>query len=349
MPIVDRTFMLSLSHVTRGLRGKRSLAIAGLIALAIPAAAQAAVPSNTSSSAKKVQFRAVVASVLGDTVRLTLHSGQHLTVTPKRSPVINAGDTVLVTEKTLAHHATSVTISVLKKAPAVGPIVPTTASGALVAIGTRSLTFLLSNGSTLTAAMPADAITYLTNNRKLPLCETATIAYHATPSGAVLDLLTPTGITTSPAVSLGSFGNCTTHSDGEVDVVGTIAAISPLTVTLSLPGGGQFTVALAAGRDLATGEAVGNVVDVTFDPTSHIAYDLEDSELYTTGAVTALNSTTSVMTIRDTVSGNLETFPPSEANVFKVNVGDRVGVVYWVNHGTTRSDNVSDLTNGAVN
>lgn len=298
-------------------------------------------------TAKSFSFAAPVASQKGHTLELKVGSGR-LAVSAAHSVKVAPGDVVTVKEHR-AGHAWSATVAVKKEAtrtaPPLGPA--TGASGIITAIGADSVQFLLSNGASLTAALPSDAVTYFTENRVMEPCETTSLVYSQSPTGPVLDSLQPTGITTSPLVSLPSGGNCESTSDGESDVVGVITALSSSTVTFSLANGQQVTWALAPGRDLQADEGIGDLADVTYDPSNDVAYNLESSELYTTGIVTKVSYYS--ITITDAVTGQSETFPPDAAAYLNINKGDRVGIVYWIEGGKAKADNASDLTTGVSN
>ncbi len=297
--------------------------------------------------AKTFTFDAPVASLKGRTLELTVGHG-HLAVKPSQSVKAAAGDVVAVKERH-SGRSWSATVAVKKavtsSGPALGPITGTVAT--VTAIGTSSIQFLLPSGTTLTTTIPADAVTYFTENHVMEPCETTSIVYQESATGAVLASLIPTGITTSPAVALGGGGNCETNSDGEVDAVGTIIQLTPSNVTFALLNGSQVTWALAPGRDLQADEAIGDLADVTYEPSTETAYNLESSELYTTGVVTKISYWS--MTVKDAVTGQSVVFPPDAAAYLNINKGDRVGVVYWIDGGKPEADNVSDLTTGFAN
>jgi hypothetical protein len=221
------------------------------------------------------------------------------------------------------------------------------ANGAITAINPSSIQFELGNGSSLTAALPAAAVTYFASSRVIRLCETAVLAYHQTSAGAVLDAMTPTGVSTAATISLAGGGNCSTQSDGETDVVGTIVSISPSDVTVRLPVGGQAKFRLAPGRRLQNNQRVGDLVDVTYDAATRIAYDLEFSELYTSGTV--LKVTTTWTTVKDAVTGATRKFVSGEASTAGINQRNKIGVVYYIHGGRTISDDIYDFSNRVNN
>jgi hypothetical protein len=55
------------------------------------------------------------------------------------------------------------------------------------------------------------------------------------------------------------------------------------------------------------------------------------------------------MTIKNAVTGASEVLPPDAAAYANINQGDTVGVVYWIDGGKPKADNISDLTTGASN
>jgi hypothetical protein len=320
------------------LRGSRALS-AAVLAVAIPACAQAAAQPHGASRT----VRATVVSASGHTLHLTV-GGRATTLSVSRLGKLVAGDLVGVTELRSGASWRASSVKVLRAVPS-GPLVTTSAT--ITAISRSSITVLLPKGSSLTLGVPADAVHYFTLHRKLRPCDIASITYQALGRSHALASLTPVGVTTSPSVAVSGGGNCATHSDGESDAVGTITRLSAASVTLAVAGGGQRTWTLAPGRDLQSNEAVGTMADVTYDPVSGIAYDLESSELLTTGLVTKLSFTS--ITIRDLVTGKTTTFPADAAAYLNINRGDRVDIVYWINAGRPRGDNASDLTTGIAN
>jgi hypothetical protein len=223
----------------------------------------------------------------------------------------------------------------------------TTGLGVVDAIGRSSIAFVESNGTSVVTTIPASAVKYFTSNSVLRLCETAVFAYQKTSKGTTLDTMIPVGVSTASSVSLGSRGTCASTSDGEVDRVGLITALSPSSVTMFLLGAGTATFPLAPGRDLQSNEAVGDLADVTYNPSNDTAYNLETSELYMTGTVTKVSNHS--ITIRNSFSGLSETLAPDAAAYIKIRKGNVVGIDYYLDAGKPRADNVADLTNGVSN
>jgi hypothetical protein len=299
---------------------------------------------HVTGTASSFSFDATVASVKGKSVALTMPGGSHLTVSAQSTSGVLTGDTVAATEKR-AGKSWNVTLKVLKKVASTAGLPSTpriTSAATITSIGANSLGLLLANGQSLTAALPASAVNYFTSNDVMRLCETATVVYQTAGGGALID----TGVSTSSAVALAQ-GTCSSDSDGEIDLVGNILSISSSTVTLSLPGGIQVSIPLAPGRDLQADENAGDLADVTYNPSSDTAFNVESSELYTTGVVTKVSPFS--MTIKNAVTGASEVLPPDAAAYANINQGDTVGVVYWIDGGKPKADNISDLTTGASN
>jgi hypothetical protein len=222
-----------------------------------------------------------------------------------------------------------------------------TVSGTVLQVGLGSVELQLANGSTFTASMPADTLSYIGSTGDITPCENLTIRYHATAAGAQLDSLLPTGISVSPAVVFPAGDNCLSDSLGPLDVDGTLTAATASSLTISLPGGGVLTFPMSPDSGITDGFQLGTIVDITYDPSDgNLASDVEYVELYTTGTVTAVGNK---LTITDGLSGQPETFTPEDASYGQIAVGDVVGVTYWNDGGEPQGDHVSDLTSGAVN
>jgi hypothetical protein len=305
---------------------------------------------KVTGTASSFTFDGVVSSLKGNSVELSLPGAKHLTVSAASVAGIVDGDTVAATE-TRAGKGWSVSLKVLKSVGKKSPLpstAKTSSAATVVSIGQSSLGLLLANGQTITAAVPASGITYFTSNSVMRLCETADVVYQTGgATGAVLDALVPTGISTSPALSLGSAGNCSSDSDGESDVIGTITSLSATVVNVTSLFGQSYSFPLAAGRDLQADENVGDLADVTFNPANDVAYNLESSELYMTGVVTSVAPET--MTITNSVTGASTVLPAAAAAYINIVKGDTVGVDYWIDGGKPRADNVGDLSSGVSN
>jgi hypothetical protein len=226
------------------------------------------------------------------------------------------------------------------------PIEPhSTASGVVTSIGTDSITFQLPDGSSLTTALPAASVAYLSSEDDINDCETATVAYSDESSGPVLDSLTPTGISVDPiSESLGD--TCADESDGGTDVVGTLGTIGASAFTLDVPGSSPLTISYDPTADLLSGNSPGDAVDVTYtvNPDGSLsAQDVEYVEEYATGTVLAVDADAGTLDVADAVTGQTDYFQDGDADFSSVTVGETVGVDYYVAAGEPQADDVESL------
>jgi hypothetical protein len=315
----------------------------------------------------RVSFQAVVTGAISGVVGVRLSDGTAIRVSPAHMPRLSAGDAVLVTE---ARRHGALTVRVRKLggsgrgagsgsgsgpgsdgggstpgATSGPPAGETNASGVVVETGADFIKVQLTDGSTVTPALPAGALSYFTQDQDLSVCETVSIGYHPGAAGPVLDSLLPTGASTSAAVSVTGGGTCADNSDGGNDVVGTITQLTSATVTLEIPGIGSETFALDPAGGLTDGNGLGDLVDVTFDSGgANPASDVEWSEAYATGTVTSVSA--DALKLVDAVTGQTESFAAADATFAGVSKGDRIGVVYWVSAGAPQADDVEQLPAG---
>jgi hypothetical protein len=218
------------------------------------------------------------------------------------------------------------------------------ASGVITDIGSNDVTIQLPDGSTVSPTMPASSLSYLNTDGDVSVCETVTVDYHSGAGGPVLDALTPTGISVAP-IAESDGDTCADESDGGIDVVGTITALSPASVTLDVPGQGALSFIVDPTQDLLDGNAVGDVVDVTYSENPGgilTATDVEFVEEYTTGTVTSADSDT--LAIKDAITGQTDTFSPGDASFAGLSPGASVGVDYYNSAGQLQGDDVESLS-----
>lgn len=305
----------------------------------------------------RVSFYAVLESIGAHGISLRVGDGTRLrfdrSALGAASKQFSAGQSVLVTE-TRKHGRVRLSLRPRARAagsgpgngetpPPVGPVggSESVTSGVVTEIGSDSIAIRLPDGSSISPTLPAASLAYLNTAVDIEVCETVTIAYHTSSAGPVLDSLAPTGFSTAPIPeSLGD--TCAEESDGGIDVVGSITAIGPTSVTVAVPGQGAMTFAVDPTQDLLDGNLVGDVVDVTYTQNadgSLSADDVEYAEEYTTGTITAVNS--NLLTINDAVTGDADAFDPGAATFDGISIGQAVGVDFYVAGGQPQADDVS--------
>lgn len=134
-------------------------------------------------------------------------------------------------------------------------------------------------------------------------------------------------------------------ASGSDDAVGTITAVSPTGLTVSSADQGALTFTVDS-PEITSGYAVGDVVDVSYDPAadgSLDAVDVEYAEQDVTGTVSSVSAGS--LTLSDD-SGNTQTFSgDSTQGVFDgVSTGDQVDVTYHQSAGALVADVVDDQT-----
>jgi hypothetical protein len=325
--------------------------------------------------AKQVTFVARVVASGGSGLVLRLVDGMLLAFAPSALPssssTLTPGHTVLVTERlsrgkvrlTFGADAGSAGVGGSGRHPTSGSgsgasggsscCIPTGAEssgteGIVVRMDSDHIVLQLTNGSSLTAQLPAAGLGYLSDSNDLGPCEVIDFDYHQGPQGPVIDSFMPTGMSTSASISVpANQDTCADENGGSVDAVGTISQLSASSVTISVPGAGPLTIPLDPGQALNYGNSVGDIVDVTFsqNPNGSLSgSSIAPTEEYTTGTVTAVNSNT--LAIKDAITGQTDTFAPNDATFGPVSRGDVVAVAYYVASGQLEADNVSDLTTG---
>jgi hypothetical protein len=227
------------------------------------------------------------------------------------------------------------------------PIEPhSVADGVVTNIGDNSITIQLADGSTLSPTLPAASLAYLNDNVDIADCETVQVAYSTGADGPVLDGFNATGISTAPiSESLGD--TCTDESDGGIDVVGTITALSSTSLTVTVPGQGSMSFTADPSLDLPDSNEVGDLVDVMYtqNPDSSLSVQSVDYvEQYTTGTILAVDNDAGTLSIADAVTGQTDTFQQSDADFSNLTTGESVGVDYFVYGGDWQADDVEALT-----
>jgi hypothetical protein len=350
------------------------------IAAAAPHAAK-----THAHATRRVTFNATVTRVRGANLTLSIVHRRHpLVVRVKHASRFHASEAVRVVKTGSSHYSVSAISSSQSGAPSGNPgststgsssagsgsstgapssggpgtsgvstpgpgvdVADATAIGAVVQINSSSIELQLADGTMFTGSLPADAISFIESDVDVNQCETLSVQYHLVNGTPVIDRFTPAGVSVSPAVTLPAGETCASLSDGSVDLVGSLTAVSGGFFSISVPGIGQLTFPLESHNPLTAGYAVGSVLDINFGPVPGIANNLQYVELYTSGIVESVNG--DAMTIKDAITGTSETFIPEAGSFDNVAVGDNVGLVYWQNGQELNADNVSDLTTGQSN
>jgi hypothetical protein len=227
------------------------------------------------------------------------------------------------------------------------PIEPhSVTDGVVTNIGDNAITIQLADGSTLSPTLPAASLAYLNDNVDIADCETVQVAYSSGADGPVLDGVNATGISTAPiSESLGD--TCTDESDGGIDVVGTITALSSTSLTITVPGQGSMSFTADPSLDLQDSNEVGDLVDVMYtqNPDSSLSVQSVDYvEQYTTGTILAVDNDAGTLSIADAVTGQTDTFQQSDADFSNLTTGESVAVDYFVYGGDWQADDVEALT-----
>jgi hypothetical protein len=227
------------------------------------------------------------------------------------------------------------------------PIEPhSDADGVITNLGNDSITLQLSDGSTLTPTLPAASLAYLTDNVDIADCETVQVAYSGTDVAPVLDSLAATGISVDPiSESLGD--TCADESDGGIDVVGTITALSSTSLTITVPGQGSMSFSADPSLDLPDSNEVGDLVDVMYtqNPDSSLSVQSVDYvEQYATGTVLAVDNDAGTLSIADAITGQTDTFQQSDADFSNLTTGENVGVDYFDYGDQLQADDVESLS-----
>jgi hypothetical protein len=226
------------------------------------------------------------------------------------------------------------------------PIEPhSDADGVVTNLGSDSITLQLPDGSTLTPTLPAASLAYLTNNVDIADCETVQVAYSGSATAPVLDSLAATGISVAPiSESLGD--TCADESDGGIDVVGTITALSATSLTMSVPGQGSMSFTADPSLDLPDSNEVGDLVDVMYTQNpdgSRTVQTVGYVEQYATGTILAVDNDAGTLSIADAVTGQTDTFQQSDADFSNLTTGESVGVDYFGYGGQLQADDVESL------
>jgi hypothetical protein len=185
----------------------------------------------------------------------------------------------------------------------------------------------------------------MTNLGQINSCEAVAIEYHQGSNGPGLDSFVPIAVSISGLVPLLDGSTCAVETDGGLDVIGSITAISPTSITVSVNGLpiGSFPIDRTTG--LAGGNQVGDSVDVTYDPTSgNLVTSIQTTEAFLTGTVTSVSPDS--LTLNS--FGRSVTFGVGLGGFAHIAKGDQLGVLYSVNAGSPVADSVTDFTSGAA-